>query len=92
MDDELSIYYYWTTHKVMEDGSLFMVTSVYGPGYHSSGKFRVAPDDPDFDFWIWLINNKKPMHRTDKREYGRVHSRELDALRQEYRSQADTLV
>lgn len=85
MSDELSVYYYWTTHKFTEDGSLFMATSVYGPSYHSSGKFRIAPDDPDFDFWMWLIKEKKPMHCVNQREYGRTHSRDLDALRQEYR-------
>lgn len=84
MDNEVSTYYYWSTHRLLEDGSLFMATSVYGPGYHSSGKFRVAPEDLDFDFWMWIIDKKKPMHWVGKREVGRTHSRDLNALRQEH--------
>lgn len=85
MDDEVSVYYKWALHEFLEDGSLFMRTSVYRPTSHSSGKFRVAPNDPDFEFWMWVIRQKKPVRRVGEKEYGNVHESQLEALRREYR-------
>ena len=87
-DNDISIYYRWPLHEFLENGSLFMRTSVYRPTSHSSGKFTVAPDDPDFAFWLWLINDKKPMRRVGEKERAEVHGSELEALRQEYRNRS----
>jgi len=84
-NDEVSIHYKWLMHEFLEDGTLFMRTSVYGPGYHSSGKFSVPPDSPDFAFWVWLINVKKPVRRIGEKEHAEVHGSELEALCQEHR-------
>ncbi len=83
-DEEVSIYYQWPMHEFLEDGTLFMRTSVYGPGFHSSGKFSVATDSPDFAFWVWLINVRKPTRRVGEKDRAVVHESELQALRQEY--------
>lgn len=84
-DNEASIYYKWPMHEFLEDGTLFMRTSVYRPTSHSAGKFSVAPNSPDFAFWVWLINVKKPIRRIGEKEYSEVHGSELEALRQEHR-------
>lgn len=63
-----------------------MPTSVYGPGFHSSGKFRVSTDDADFGFWVWLVTDKKPMRQVGGKESPTVHGSDLEALRHEYYS------
>jgi len=83
-DEEVSTYYQWPTHEFLEDGTLFMRTSVYGPGFHTSGKFSVTPDSPDFAFWVWLINVRRPTRRVGEKDRAVVHGSELEALRQEY--------
>jgi len=86
--DEPSVYYKWALHEFLADGSLFMRTSVYRPSSHSSGKFSVAPDDPDFGFWVWLVTERKPMQLIGEKEYASVHGDQLEALRQEYRNRS----
>jgi len=67
---------------------MFIRTSVYRPSSHSSGKFRVEPDSPEFAFWMWLVNDRKPMRRINEKDYATVHGDELEMLREEYRNRS----
>jgi len=89
-DDEASIYYRWPLHEFLTDGTLRIRTSGYTGSGHFSGKHDVAPDSPDFSFWLWLINDRKPMRRlrSGEKEFAHVHGSELEALREEYRDRS----
>jgi len=58
-DEEVSTWYQWPLHEFLEDGTLTIRTSVYGAGFHRSGKFSVAPGSPDSAFWMWLIHGSE---------------------------------
>ena len=70
----------------MGDGTLWLRTSGWEEDWHFCGKHDVAPDSPDFAFWMWLINDRKPMRVFSSGErHSWVEGDELEALREEYR-------
>lgn len=83
-DEEVSTWYQWPLHEFLEDGTLIIRTSVYGAGFHRSGKFSVAPGSPDPAFWMWLISVRKPTRRVGEKDHPVIHGSELEALREEY--------
>ena len=83
-DQEASVYYRWQMHEFLADGTLRIRTSGYRGACHFSGKHDVATDNPDFPFWLWLIEQKKPTRRVRDRDVATVHIDQLEALRQEF--------
>jgi len=91
-DDEASVYYKWPLHEFLADGTLRIRTSGYRGSCLFSGINDAAPDSPDFAFWMWIINDRKPMRRSRSsgKESASVHGSELEALREEYRVRQDS--
>ena len=60
----LSFYYPGLAQRE-PDGSLAIGASWWDHGGHTSGMLFVRPDDPDYEFWQWLVANPQLFPRVD---------------------------
>jgi hypothetical protein len=72
-----AISYYWPDwHSVDTDGILHVKASGWHEGTHWTGERAINPEDPEYDFWRWLVAQKK-YHRV-------VEESELPVIRKEW--------
>jgi hypothetical protein len=63
-------------HSIDSDGTLHVKASGYSGDSHWTGKTTIAPEQPEYEFWRWLVAQKKH-HRL-------VEESELRAIQEEW--------
>lgn len=75
---EESIYYWWEWRDVLDDGTIVMKARGYDQfGAHWTGWAKIAPDDPDFGLWTWILARDNRFNRI-------ISGEDLEAIREEY--------
>jgi hypothetical protein len=79
---EESIYYWREWRSIRDDSTIVMKARGYDQfGAHWTGCVEIAPDNPDFGLWTWILARED--------HYDEIISGEtLEAIREEYRRNA----
>jgi len=75
-DHDLDVCWCWPTWRhVAPDGTLDIKASGWEGNTHWTGSREIKPDDPDYAFWRWLVDNDEYDRLVDERELPEARQR-----------------
>ena len=78
VEQEGSIYYWREWRNILDDGTIVMKARGYDrSGAHWTGWAEIAPDDPDFGLWTWILTRRDLFEEI-------ISGKALEAIREEY--------